>query len=204
MVWLAKGEGEKEEGRRWTHSKARWMCPQCRGEAGLKSGARGSVPEPVSWGSILKQWHWGFDFFLLLGVPKCFMDGERLKPGSLWPQAGGWVRIPQWKAGESCAFFHSHGSYGAVSLQWWQGGPETAVTWSPASPPNRAQSHQNKAWFWLLLGKTRRMEYKERESFCFCFLNFHCVTRLYYQCHHFCLHLLRKGETDIYWAPSVV
>lgn len=82
-------------------------------------------------------------------VPKCFIYGERLKPGSLF-ETGGWVRIPQWKAGESCAFFHSHGSYGAVSLQWWQGGPETAVTWSPASPPNRAQSHQNKAWFWLL------------------------------------------------------
>ena len=142
MVWLKVEGGEGGRGEDGLIQKHGEYVLNVGVEVGLKSGARGSVLEPVSWGSILKQWHWGFDFFSSQGPRVLRLWREAEARLSIWNRGlaqdssvKGWRKL--------CIFPQSRLMWGCVPTVM-------AVTCSPVSALNRAQSHQNKAWFWLL------------------------------------------------------
>lgn len=194
--------GRRRKGRRWTHSKASVNVSAVK-KQGWKSGSQGLC----SWACVLRVHLEAVALRVWLLQLTGSQSASWMERGSqaLISKTGGWVRIPQWKAGESCAFSIVMAHMGLCPYSDGRAGQRL-------QSPDLQRHHRTEPRATRIRPgsdccpeKTRRMEYKERESFAFCFFKLlHCVTELYYQCHHFCSHLLRKGETDIYWAPSVV
>ena len=196
----------RRKGRKWTHSKARWICLQCRGGTRAEIRSQGIC----SWAHVLSV-------RLEAGALKVWLL-QLTESQSASSMGRGWSQALYLNQGVGSGFLSERLEKAVhFSITMAHMG---LCPYSDGRAGQRLQSPDRQCHHWTEPRATRIRPgsdccpekiggwsiKRERERyFVFCFfVNFHCVTELYHQCHHFCLQLLRKGETDLYWAPSVV